>query len=182
MRLMLYQRNEQSIPRLAARRRTRRVLATIVASVAALLMLALISGCTPEATAALKTYSGINAIRTQAGLPPLAVDESLAEVARIRSHDMATRDYFAHEPPDGCNAFCIMRAQGIGYAWAGENLELNNWDWPDSADGAVRTWRNSPEHLANILNCHYTRFGAGVEMGADRKIYFTMIFEGDAAC
>ena len=144
--------------------------------------LALFTACTPEANAELRTYPGINAIRAAHGLPPLVADAQLVNVARIRSRDMATNNYFSHFPPDGCNYVCVMDANGVAHAYAGENIAWNTWPWSQTADEAVLMWKNSPPHLANILNCHYTRFGTGVAQAADGKIYYTMIFEGLRAC
>lgn len=146
------------------------------------LAIALFSGCTVEVAAEIKTYNGINRIRQQNGLPPLVVDPGLVEVARARSRDMAARGYFSHQPPDGCNYVCIMDARGVPHAWAGENIAWNTWDWAKTGDVAVDMWNKSPPHMENILGCHYTRFGTGVAKGADGKIYYTMIFEGNAAC
>jgi uncharacterized protein YkwD len=148
----------------------------------ALAGMALFTACTPEANAELKTYSGINAIRAQHGLPPLQADAQLVNIARIRSRDMATTNYFSHFPPNGCNYVCLMDQNGVPHAYAGENIAWNTWPWAQTADEAVLMWKNSAPHLANILNCHYTRFGTGVVQAADGKIYYTMIFEGNAAC
>lgn len=142
----------------------------------------LLTACTPELNAELTTYSGVNAIRLQAGLPSLTPDANLVKIARLRSADMAANNYFSHYPPSGCNFICLMDQYGIPHAWAGENIAWNTWDWSQTADVAVQMWKNSPPHLENILNCHYQRFGTGVVKAADGKIYYTMIFEGAAAC
>ena len=141
-----------------------------------------LTSCTPEVNAELKTYSGINAIRAQNGLPALAPDAALVKVARARSQDMAAKSYFSHAPPDGCNYVCIMDKNGVPHAWAGENIAWNTWDWTQTADVAVNMWHNSPPHMENILDCHYTRFGTGVAKAPDGKVYYTMIFEGNRAC
>lgn len=151
-------------------------------ALAAIGFAALASACSPEVTAELKTYDGINQIRAQRGLPPLQADNRLVEVARIRSKDMAARGYFSHNPPNGCNFVCLMDSNGVPHAWAGENIAWNTWDWSQTAEKAVAMWKNSPPHLQNILNCHYERFGTGVARAADGKIYYTMIFEGNRAC
>ena len=142
----------------------------------------LLTSCTPEVNAELKTYPGINNIRAQGGLPPLAADAALVRVARARSQDMAAKSYFSHTPPDGCNYVCIMDKNGVPHAWAGENIAWNTWDWSQTADVAVNMWHNSPPHMENIMDCHYTRFGTGVAMGSGGRIYYTMIFEGNRAC
>ncbi len=143
---------------------------------------ALLTGCTPEVNAEMTTYSGVNAIRQQAGLPPLTPDANLVNIARIRSADMAANGYFSHRPTNGCNFLCLMDQYGIPHAWAGENLDRNTWDWSQTAAMAVQGWKNSPPHLENILNCHYQRFGTGVVKAADGKIYYTMVFDGAATC
>jgi uncharacterized protein YkwD len=143
---------------------------------------ALLSACTPEQQAEGKTLSGINAIRQEHGLPPLVPDPALINVARIRSRDMAAKGYFSHNPPDGCNYVCLMDTYRVPHAYAGENIAWNTWDWSQTAEVAVKMWRNSPPHMENILNCHYQRFGTGVARAADGKIYFTMLFEGNGAC
>ena len=154
----------------------------LVVAAFGLAALAFLTGCTPEANAENKTYSGINAIRTQGGLPPLQVDPGLVSVARVRSQDMAAKNYFSHDPPDGCNFVCIMDRLGVPHSWAGENIAWNNWEWSQTADMAVKMWRGSPPHMENIMNCHYTSFGTGVAKAADGKIYYTMVFNGNVAC
>lgn len=154
----------------------------ILMALFALAAMALLTGCTAEVDAEMRTLAGINAIRAQGGLPPLVADKALTDVARARSRDMAAKSYFSHNPPDGCNFVCIMDKNGVPHAWAGENIAWNNWDWTQSADKAVDMWHHSPPHMENIMSCHYTHFGAGVVKAPDGKVYYTMIFEGDADC
>jgi uncharacterized protein YkwD len=153
-----------------------------VALLCGLAALVLFSGCTAEAKAEMVTYNGINAIRAEYGLPPLTPDPKLLEVARLRSRDMASKNYFSHNPPDGCNYSCLLDSYGVAYSWAGENIAWNTWGWEKTAAIAVDMWRNSPPHLANITNCHFERFATGVTKAADGKVYYTMIFEGARAC
>ncbi len=153
-----------------------------VLAICAFAALAFLTGCSPEASAELKTYDGINAMRTAGGLPPLTPDRALVEVARIRSQDMAAKGYFSHTPPDGCNFVCIMDTRSVPHSWAGENIAWNNGNWTQTAAVAVQMWHDSAPHYENIMNCHYERFGTGVAKAADGKIYYTMIFEGDRAC
>jgi uncharacterized protein YkwD len=154
----------------------------IIVAALGLAAIAVLTGCTPEVNAEMQTYTGINQIRAKAGLPPLTPDNQLVQVARQRSQDMATNNYFSHTPPDGCNYVCIMDQDGVAHSYAGENIAWNNWDWSQTASVAVKMWNNSPPHMENILNCHYTRFGTGVAEASDGKIYYTMVFEGDNAC
>ena len=164
------------------RSRIRAVRSLPVLAFLAFISIAVFTACSPAANAELQTYDGINAIRQQYGLPPLRPDAQLVGVARIRSADMAANGYFSHTPPDGCNYVCLLDRYGIAHAFAGENIAWNTWDWSQTAGVAVNMWRNSPPHMENILNCHYQRMGTGVVKASDGKIYYTMIFEGNAAC
>lgn len=157
-------------------------LALLLAALSGFAAMLAFTGCTVEALAAGQTYAGVNAIRAEHGRPPLVPDGELANIARIRAQDMAARGYFSHDPPNGCNYACLLDNLGVQHAYAGENIAWNTWDWKQTAGVALQMWRNSPPHLENILNCHYTRFGAGVAKGADGTVYFTMIFEGAANC
>ena len=107
---------------------------------------------------------------------------ALVEAARERSNDMAKTGHFAHDRIGGCPTefTCVLDRQGVPYAYAGENIAWNNWSWSSTAEHAVTAWKNSPPHFENIMNCHYTQFGTGVAQSADGKIWYTMIFEGNA--
>ncbi|MBF6599199.1 MAG: CAP domain-containing protein [Dehalococcoidia bacterium] len=153
--------------------------------IAALLLLVAViafSACTREQVAEVTTYAGINAIRRQNGLPPLVADATLVRVARIRSADMASQQYFGHNPPGGCNYACLIDRIKGSHQYAGENIAWNTASWSTTAQMAVQMWGASPDHLENILNCRYQRFGTGVAQAADGRIYLTMVFEGNAPC
>ncbi len=128
------------------------------------------------------TYGAINNIRAGRGLLALRPDARLVAIARRRSEDMAARDYFSHRPPDGCDFACLIDRYEGPHEFAGENIARNTYPWTQSVQVAVEMWRNSPEHMANILNCHYERFGTGVAPGSNGKIYYTMVFEGLHPC
>ena len=159
-----------------------RRLGALLIAVFGVASMAVLAACTPESQAEMMATAGINAIRAQNGLPPLVPDAQLTEVARMRSGDMANKGYFSHNPPDGCNYVCLMDENRVGHAYAGENIAWNTWEWDETADVAVRMWKDSPPHLSNILNCHYTRVGTGVVRSSNGRIYYTMVFEGNGAC
>lgn len=119
--------------------------------------------------AAAAVLSALNAARAEAGLPPLARDAALARVAQAHGVDMYLRGYFAHDTPEcrmpegtaACrDPFDRMRAAGIGYDVAGENLAL-----APSAASAHQGLMDSPTHRANILGADYTRVGIAALRG-----------------
>lgn len=100
----------------------------------------------------------INRDRAAAGLPALKIDMRLVRAARIKSQDMKDKGYFAHTAPDGTTPWDLMKAQGVTYKAAGENIAHGQRD----AAAAEKAFMNSPGHRANILNKNYTHVGIGI--------------------
>lgn len=99
----------------------------------------------------------VNQERTKRGLQPLKWDPQLLPVARAHSQDMFVRGYFSHYTPEGKDPFDRMKAAGIKYYSAGENLALG----PTLSichEGLMK----SPGHRANILNPTYGRIAIGI--------------------
>ncbi len=63
----------------------------------------------------------VNADRAAQGLAPLKVDPALARIARWRSEDMATANYFSHDIGNvpGRLVFQVLQDQGVDYDAAG---------------------------------------------------------------
>lgn len=103
-----------------------------------------------------------NQERAKHGLAPLQVDEPLSKVAREKSRDMAQNRYFDHNSPVHGSPFDMMRANGITYRTAGENIAKGQ----QTPEAVVQAWMDSPGHRANILNDSFTHIGIGyVEQG-----------------
>ena len=113
----------------------------------------------------------VNAERAKFGLPALTYSEELAAGARAKSVDMATNHYFAHESPTYGSPFDQMKARGITYRAAGENIAMGYL----SAEAVMQAWMASPGHRANILSEKFTEIGVGyVAQGR----YYTQWFKG----
>lgn len=113
----------------------------------------------------------LNAERTKRGLVPLVANTTIRAVARKHSADMFARGYFAHTNPDGDDPFDRMKAGGVKYMEAGENLALA----PTVAmahDGLM----NSPGHRANILDPDYRQIGIGAVESTKHGLMFTQNF------
>lgn len=120
----------------------------------------------------------INAERANAGLAPYRLEGGLTKIARTRSQQLIDQNYFAHRDPYGYSMYVELLAYfGYNsYAWAGENLAMNNWPAETSASEAMRGLMNSPTHRANILAGDFSRIGVGEVTVADGRHFFTMIF------
>ncbi len=122
----------------------------------------------------------INARRAEAGLAAYVSDSSLVRIARTRSQQMVDKGYFSHvDPESGQYMYTALLAYfGVRYAWAGENLALNNYNRAESPGAAIVRLMNSATHRANILAGDFSRIGVGVVVHPDGRIFYTMIFVG----
>lgn len=119
----------------------------------------------------------VNRDRAAAGLVPVRSDSRLRAIARARSADMAARDYFSHEQPDGRNVFDLIEAARIAWYGAGEILAWNSWPTlVDSATAADSGWLGSPSHRAIVLSRDYNYVGFGLAVAPDGRTFWTGLF------
>lgn len=119
----------------------------------------------------MKVIELTNAERRKNGLSDLKADASLSNVARDKSKDMQTNNYFSHTSPTHGSPFDMMRDYGISYNTAGENIAMGQ----RSPEEVVQAWMESEGHRKNILNGEFTHIGVGyVEEGN----YWTQMFIG----
>lgn len=105
----------------------------------------------------------VNVERAKAGCRPLKLDKKLRAAARAHAKDMAVRNYYDHVSPEGEGPGERMRRAGYPIGSWGENIHKG----PKSPKTAMRDWMNSPAHRANILDCSYKDFGAGVNLASN---------------
>ena len=117
-----------------------------------------------------------NVDRTSNGKGAVVEEQRLVQIARERSDDMVTRNYFAHEiPPTQQKVFAIMGQRGVSFEMAGENLAWNNAPGAGTVQRAQSDFMNSPSHRANVLRDAFTHIGVGAIPGRDR-VMFTVLF------
>lgn len=112
-----------------------------------------------------------NEARKQNGLAPLSTNWELSRVARYKSQDMVDKRYFSHTSPTYGSPFDMMKAFGISYRAAGENIAYGQ----RTPQEVVNAWMNSPGHRANILNASFTQIGVGYVANGN---YWTQMFIG----
>lgn len=150
-----------------------------------------------------KIHLLIDVERQKNGISPLSLDQKLSTIARNHSIDMANRNYFEHDTPEGQDP--TARGTAVGYSchkdlaggWysngLAENIFQNNlynsveymngvpisYDWNDMdalASSTVQGWMNSNGHRENILTSAFDREGIGVAIASDDKVYITEDF------
>ncbi len=99
-----------------------------------------------------------NQSRAKESQQPLSIDNQLNAAAQAKAEDMAKRDYWAHNSPDGKTPWTFIGGSGYQYQSAGENLAYGF----SEASGVIGGWMNSTEHRSNILNDSYKHVGFGV--------------------
>ena len=98
----------------------------------------------------------VNGERGKVSLAPLACHSAVGAVARAYSKYMCDARFFSHTGLDGSTPFTRIKAAGITYKAAGENIAAGQ-----KTPAAVMTsWMNSSGHKANILG-NYTHLGIG---------------------
>jgi len=116
---------------------------------------------TVQASAEQKILELMNAKRTEAGLNPLTMDNTLVQVARYKSNDMIQNNFFDHTNPDGTKWTNWLQTIGYKYTSTGENIAYNTSDPVE----LFNQWWNSPGHRANMMNSSYNKVGMGVLYG-----------------
>ena len=113
----------------------------------------------------------VNEIRVENGLKPLTENWELSRVARFKSQDMVDNRYFSHTSPTYGSPFQMMKAFGLSFRTAGENIAYGQ----RTPQAVVDAWMNSSGHRANILNASYTQIGVGYVASGH---YWTQMFMG----
>ena len=113
----------------------------------------------------------VNEIRKENGLKALTANWELSRVARYKSQDMVDNRYFSHTSPVYGSPFQMIRAFGLSFRTAGENIAYGQ----RTPQAVVNAWMNSSGHRANILNGSYTQIGVGYVASGH---YWTQMFIG----
>ena len=128
---------------------------------------------TVQSSAENKILELMNQKRTEAGLKPLTMDNTLLSVARYKSNHMIQNGYFSHTNPDGTTWTNWLKDIGYKYTATGENIAYNSYDPVE----LFNQWWNSSGHRENMMNPSYTKVGIGVVYG-NGKYMGTQTFAG----
>ena len=133
-----------------------------------------------ESQAEAEIHKLVNMQRSERGIEPLIYDRELGKIAKSHSLDMAKRDYFSHDTPNGVGP--EDRSKNAGYDCRNsipdeeikhdgikENIFINESESPlilehpkEIAQDVVEWWINSPEHNSVILDRLLHVDGVGV--------------------
>lgn len=115
----------------------------------------------------------INSERSKAGLKPLSANNEVTKLARLKSKDIADKNYFSHVSPTYGSPFEMLKSYNVSYLYAGENLAKNQ-----NVQAAHQSLMNSPGHKKNIMSNNFTEVGIGVVTSQGNTKVYTQIFIG----
>ena len=122
--------------------------------------------------AAIDVYDLLNGARVDEEASPLTYSDDLAAVALAHAEDMYTNGFFAHESPTTGDVGDRLRAAGIAFTVAGENLALSVT--PELVHAGLM---DSPSHRENMLRTSYRRVGVAALRGPS-GLMVVQVFSG----
>jgi uncharacterized protein YkwD len=123
-----------------------------------------------------EVFALINIERRKHRLADLQWNESLAQLARQHSQNMAREKFFSHRGSDGSMVDDRADRLGLGnWRAIGENIAyMRGYDNP--AELAVEKWLESASHRNNLLGSNWKESAVGVAITEDGTHYFTEVF------
>ena len=121
----------------------------------------------------------VNALRASVGVGPVSLCPALGRAAQKHAADMAARNYFEHNTPDGLSPGNRINAEGYQGGW-GENIAAGYADVP----GVMAGWIDSPGHYQNLVRPSFSHVGFGkAEQGTSAYgVYWAQNFGYGGTC
>jgi len=98
-----------------------------------------------------------NAARSRNGVASLNLNDQLDAAAQASANDMAARNYWSHNTPEGNPPWVWVTNQGYTYQKLGQNLAAGFNDEQSTING----WMASAPHRENLLDPAYSNVGFG---------------------
>ncbi len=118
-----------------------------------------------------KLLNLLNEDRARNGLPPLTLDPELSRLAELKSSDMNSNHYFAHESPTYGTASQMLDTFHYDYQGVGENIAHHG-----NVEKAEAAFMSSDGHRRNILGSQWSKVGLGVVYDENGYVYVTQLF------
>lgn len=127
-------------------------------------------------------WEDFNNLRQESELESVTMDDAISSLATVRAEEISRT--FSHTRPDGTRGLDILSDSGqysrgeiLGYSYYGDIDNL-----PYIADTLTEGFKNSPEHLAIIMDPIFDTVGIGVYATYEHpyyKVYVAALFTGD---
>ena len=124
-----------------------------------------------SAVTAAQVIEAVNALRLDQGLPALAVNSVLMQVAQIEADGIAGGQPGHWRP---ANLSLGQWLISLGYPLSGDlsqdGYRSENWLFASSAEEAVQAWQGDAEHTNTMLSEYRSDIGAGVVIGDEATV------------
>lgn len=98
-----------------------------------------------------------NNARAAEGVAALQLNSKLNAAAKAKADDMAARNYWSHNTPEGNPPWIFVSSQNYAYLKLGENLAAGF----DSEQATINGWLASPPHKQNMMDTAFSEVGFG---------------------
>jgi uncharacterized protein YkwD len=123
----------------------------------------------------------VNQVRARNGAGELSWCPALIRSSVAHSQDMALRNYFDHDSPEGGTILDRTNIAGYNGGTVGENIAFGQ----RSVDEVMSGWIDSPGHFENLINSDYEHFGYATASGiyqSSRGLFWTQNFGALGKC
>lgn len=121
-----------------------------------------------------KFLNMVNGARSELKLTNLKSSELLNKLAFYKARDIVENNNFSHNSVSYGSPFEMMRAEGVVFTVAGENISGNQ-----TIDGAFYSMMNSETNKGNILSESYTTTGIGIYTSPIYGKVIVQLFTGE---
>ncbi|OKH55282.1 hypothetical protein NIES2101_04780 [Calothrix sp. HK-06] len=124
----------------------------------------------------------VNRDRNINTLGSVVINPVLNDAAQRHAEDMARRNYFDHKSPEGKTPRDrFINAGGSQYNGVGENIAFQGANNSlgltyGVAEELQRGWMYSNGHRENLLTAEYKKFGYGIAVSPDGRLYAVQMF------
>ncbi|MEK7072028.1 MAG: CAP domain-containing protein [Patescibacteria group bacterium] len=122
---------------------------------------------------ALELINMTNNYRKELGLSELIPNPRLTQAAVNKAQDLLTKQYFAHNSPEGKKFSEWIKEVSYKYFYVGENLAI---DFNNNQE-IFQAWLDSPSHRENIIKPQYQEIGIAVLEGKYKNRETTMVVQ-----
>ena len=128
----------------------------------------------------MRTYELHSQARASNGLATLCVSEILTQAAQYHSQEMIDQGYFSHNSYNGESYSARLERFGYNsYTKVAENIAWGSGSLA-SPEYIFRSWLESSDHRANILDPDYREIGIGTATGeyegySDSTVYASLL-------
>ena len=116
----------------------------------------------------------VNNARSELNLSELKASTVLNKLAYYKARDIVENNNFSHNSISYGSPFEMMRANGVLFTIAGENISGNQ-----TIDGAFYAMMNSQANKENMLNSQYTTTGIGIYTSPVYGKVIVQLFAGE---